>query len=626
MERRLKVTEKFCKTALSKTGVSSYDYTINPYTGCQNACVYCLDGDTSILMSDGTSRPIRDVRIGDEVVGVRRIRGRRSHSYIFVKTRVLNHWRVVRPAIELTLENGTKIVCSGEHRWLTERGWKYAVGEMQGLGRRPYLTKSNFLRGFGYTVRTPEQSTEYKKGYLAAVIRGDALLGHYDYSYQRRKRRDEQHQFRLAMKDTAAVRRVYEYLLSFGIKTSWFKFRLSASSQYVDAIRSSQRELCERLEALITFDTNPEWLRGWMAGIFDAEGSGTSGEHRATIRISNKDEQILKTTRQALEYYGFKFKREDYPGRPTSAIRVKGGTAEYMRFFELIGTAIPRKIVLEGMAVKGRFRIVSIVKLGEEREMYDITTGTGDFIANGLVSHNCYANFMRRFSGHLQDAWGSFVDVKVNLLDVLGKELPRRAGGRIWLSSVCDPYQSLEGKYQLSRRVIELVSRHSKFSISILTKNALVLRDLDLLEHMKDRVDVGFTITTFSPDAQPVFEPYASRVTDRIKALRRLNEAGIDTWVFVAPILPYATEEGLEQGLQRLAEAGVKRLMTDRYNARGMIIRQTLQAYGRWRPSIDLEKVRDLMWYGKEYYRQLDGKIANSWKRVAPGSIHEAAF
>jgi DNA repair photolyase len=63
----------------------------------------------------------------------------------------------------------------------------------------------------------------------------------------------------------------------------------------------------------------------------------------------------------------------------------------------------------------------------------------------------CYANFMRRFSGHLHDAWGSFVDVKVSLLDVLANELQRRPGGTIWLSSVCDPYQPLERKYELSR-------------------------------------------------------------------------------------------------------------------------------------------------------------------------------
>jgi DNA repair photolyase len=264
----------------------------------------------------------------------------------------------------------------------------------------------------------------------------------------------------------------------------------------------------------------------------------------------------------------------------------------------------------------------ALSKTGVSSYDYSVNPYTG--CQNSCVY--CYANFMRRFSGHLQDPWGTFVDVKVNLLDVLGKELARRPGGSIWLSSVCDPYQPLERKYELSRGVIDLVSRDSRFSLSVLTKSSLVLRDLDLLERMKDRVDVGFTITTFSQNAQPIFEPYASYVTDRIKALGRLGEADIDTWVFIAPILPYVTEEGLEQGLQRLAEAGVKRLMTDRYNARGMIMRQTIEAYERWKPDIDVAKVRDSLWHGDKYYRDLDRTIARLWKLTANGSVHEAVF
>jgi DNA repair photolyase len=160
----------------------------------------------------------------------------------------------------------------------------------------------------------------------------------------------------------------------------------------------------------------------------------------------------------------------------------------------------------------------------------------------------------------------------------------------------------------------------------VLTKSSLVLRDLDLLERMKDRVDVGFTITTFNQNAQPIFEPHASRVNDRIKALLRLSEAGIDTWVFIAPILPYVTEEDLKLGLERLAEAGVKRLMVDRYNARGMIMRQTLQAYARWTPGVDLTKVRDLLWHGDRYYRELDRKTARLWKETGPSSTYESVF
>ena len=223
----------------------------------------------------------------------------------------------------------------------------------------------------------------------------------------------------------------------------------------------------------------------------------------------------------------------------------------------------------------------------------------------------------------MKDRWGNFVDVKVNLLDVLAKELPRRPGGSVWLSSVCDPYQQVEAKYKLTRGTIELLSKYPKFTISILTKNALVLRDVDLLAKMRNRVDVGFTITTFSDRAQQIFEPRASPVKDRIDAIRRLEEAGLKTWAFIAPILPYVTEIELESGLRQLADAGVKKLMTDRYNARGLIITQTLEAYRSWDPNCDVERIRQLLWKENEYYHLLDEKISELWKRIVPAGNYE---
>jgi len=235
----------------------------------------------------------------------------------------------------------------------------------------------------------------------------------------------------------------------------------------------------------------------------------------------------------------------------------------------------------------------------------------------------CYANFMRRFSGHLQDPWGSFVDVKVNLIDVLAKELPKRPGGSVWLSSVCDPYQQPEAKYELTRRTIQLLSEYPKFTISILTKNTLVLRDLDLLKSIRDRVDLGFTITTFDENAQRIFEPHASPVNDRVEAVKRISEVGVPTWVFIAPMLPYVTEIELEDGLRQLKEAGVKRLMSDRYNARGSVVNQTLRAYKSWNPTCNLEDIRRLLWGGHEYYRELDTKISDLWRRMAPDGTYE---
>jgi len=223
----------------------------------------------------------------------------------------------------------------------------------------------------------------------------------------------------------------------------------------------------------------------------------------------------------------------------------------------------------------------------------------------------------------MKDPWGSFVDVKMNLLEVLAKELPKRSGGSVWLSSVCDPYQQVEAKYQLTRGAIQLISQYPKFTISILTKNALVLRDLDLLTHIRDRVDVGFTITTFSNEAQRIFEPHSSPVKDRIEAIRRLNEAGLQTWAFIAPMLPHVTEIELEDGLRQLSEAGVKRLMSDRFNARGSVINQTLRTYEAWNPTCDLEHIRQLLWAGEEYYRKLDAKISDLWRETAPDATYE---
>ena len=252
---------------------------------------------------------------------------------------------------------------------------------------------------------------------------------------------------------------------------------------------------------------------------------------------------------------------------------------------------------------------------------YDYTVNPYTGCLHGCVY--CYANFMRRFSGHLKDPWGSFVDVKVNLIEVLAKEAPKHPGGSVWLSSVCDPYQQPEAKYQLTRQTIQRLSEYPKFTISILTKNALVLRDLDIIKSIKDRVDVGFTITTFNEEAQRIFEPHASPVKERIDAARQIAEEGVPTWVFIAPMLPHVTEIGLEDGLRACMEAGVSRLMSDRYNARGSVINQTLRAYHTWNVECNLEEIRQLLWAGDEYYCALDAKIAQVWRKIAPGVAYE---
>src|SRR5215472_14532318 len=179
-----------------------FRWTINPYRGCSHSCVYCVEGQTPILMADGRTKPLADVRAGDAVYGtVRRGAYRR-----YVPTTVLAHWETVKPAYRVTLEDGTRLVASGDHRFLTERGWKHVTGtEWGGPEQRPFLTVNNKLMGFGAIAEPPKNSMAYRRGYLCGMVRGDAHLGSYSYP------RGDVHRFRLALTDSEALQRTRHF-------------------------------------------------------------------------------------------------------------------------------------------------------------------------------------------------------------------------------------------------------------------------------------------------------------------------------------------------------------------------------------------------------------------------------
>lgn len=155
----------------------------------------------------------------------------------------------------------------------------------------------------------------------------------------------------------------------------------------------------------------------------------------------------------------------------------------------------------------------------------------------------CYATFMKRFTGHTE-AWGSFVDVKVNSPEVLQRQLQRKARGRVMISSVTDAYQPIEAKYKLTRKCLEVLLQY-QFPVDILTKSPLVLRDLDLIKEFKD-IEVGITVTTNDEKIRKVFEPKAPSITARINTLKKLHNNGINTYAFIGPVLPMNPEALLE--------------------------------------------------------------------------------
>ena len=171
----------------------------------------------------------------------------------------------------------------------------------------------------------------------------------------------------------------------------------------------------------------------------------------------------------------------------------------------------------------------------------------------------CYARlFMRRYSGH-KEAWGEFVDVKVNAPELLKKQLGKAKKGTVWISSVCDPYQPLEAKYTLTRQCLKELA-NKQFPVTIQTKSKLALRDLDLFQQFEG-IEVGFTIATDDEKVAKLFEPGASSVMERLSVLEKIRSKGIKTFAFIGPLLPGNPEELIER-----LEGKADKILIDKMN------------------------------------------------------------
>jgi DNA repair photolyase len=531
-----------------------FRWTINPYRGCSHACSYCQVGETPILMADGRTRPLADVRPGDAIYGTVRL----GHYRVYVPTRVRAHWQTVKPAYLATLEDGTSLVTSGDHRFLTDRGWKYVTGAMSGPLQRPYLTTGNKLMGVGAFADQPKASGDYRHGYLCGMVRGDGSLGTYSH------RQGEVHRFRLALADSDALVRARDYLDGMGVTTAMFTFsEASENRRMIMAIRTAARDQVRFIDWLTRWPTSPsmDWRKGFLAGIFDAEGSYSQG----ALRISNTDRAIIGWTIACMYALGFKVVVE--PPKHANGLRVirlRGGLREALRFFHTTDPAITRKRSIEGVAIKSDapLGVVSVEPLGLDVPMFDITTGTGDFIADGVVSHNCFA---RRSHTYLDlDAGHDFdtkIVVKVNAPERVRAELaaPRWRGEHIAMGTNVDCYQRAEGRYRLMPGILAAL-RDAANPFSILTKGTLILRDTDLLAEASEITDVGLAVSVGCTDEDlwRVLEPGTPSPRRRLEVCATFSDRGMPCAVLMGPVVPFLSDSPaqLAATVREAAQAG----------------------------------------------------------------------
>jgi DNA repair photolyase len=587
----LHVRAKSLINEVPKASRMPFRYTINVYRGCSHACTYCTSGDTPILMADGRTKPMAEVEVREAVYGTVREGAYRR----YVVTQVLDHWSTVKPAYRTTLEDGTQLITSGDHRFLTERGWKHVIGFEEGPLRRPHLTANNKLMGTGKFASFPQQGTEYRRGYLCGLIRGDGHLGSYTYARQGRARGDV-HRFRLALIDFEALRRAREWLMDAGVTTQEFLFQEAVGARSsMNAIRTQTRAGVATIKQVICWPLDPslEWCKGFLAGIFDAEGS-----YSGSLRIANTDPAIVDQITSCLRRLGFAFVVETRRSeKPVSYVRLRGGLREHLRFFHTVDPAITRKRTIERRAIKtdAPLRVVSVEPLDVELPLFDITTGTGDFISDGVVSHNCFARPTHEYLGmNGGEDFERRIVVKVNAVELARAETApgRWAGEHIAMGTNTDPYQRCEAKYRLTRGVIEvLVERANPFSI--LTKNTLILGDLELLGEAVRRaptgaVAVNFSIGTLDEEVWRASEPNTPHPLRRVEAVAKLNEAGIPCGVLIAPVLPGLSDapEQIEAVVTACLEAGARSIYPILLHLRPGVKEQYLPWLARTRPDL----------------------------------------
>ncbi len=142
----------------------------------------------------------------------------------------------------------------------------------------------------------------------------------------------------------------------------------------------------------------------------------------------------------------------------------------------------------------------------------------------------CYAKFLCKWKNY--DKWGSWVEIKINAVE---KVKDKYVDGVVFMSSVSDPYQPIEKKLCLTRKILENMNK--KVKIGIQSKSSLLLRDVDVFKKFKT-IEVGLTINGFDGKLKHEIEPYSPSHKKRLNALKVLKEEKIKNYAFISPVIP----------------------------------------------------------------------------------------
>lgn len=320
--------------------------------------IWCFTKDAMVLMSDLTYKPISEVKEGDIVLGkdkkgnlrftkVKRLFRRNADNLVKIKTDKFD------------------LLCTPEHRFYyhpTHKHWAQARH-----------LKNKLLPWFGFGFNNG--SEEFKRGWLSGMADGD---GGFWWDKQ------ERHSFRINVKDEVIIDTIVKYCSDFGFNVRKTDYRMKEGLFTGIITRTAE---ATRLKEFLRFSKNADFCRGYLAGMYDAEGSGPHKEKLAVIY--NSDPEILKKISESLDLLGLKYKV--YVDKRSMNYHIK--VSNVPEFFIKCRPVLERKrnnlLRTTLKSVRSRLKIEDVIPIKENTEVYNLETDTNNYIVNGFLVHNC---------------------------------------------------------------------------------------------------------------------------------------------------------------------------------------------------------------------------------------------
>ena len=339
----------------------------------------CVDGNMDILMYNNTTKKIKDIKVGDAIYAVKY----NGFEYNFVKSEILSINKRKGKAVKITLSDGREIVSSYNHQWLTKQGWHFAYDDGTLDGKKYYLNEDIKMFGLPNNIKDIYEENE---NYMAGYITGAQVYGKNLVDLKCGKNAE------FAFMDSRITTRIYNYLLYFDVNVqiiNYFAHAKDTNEYYItNKILIPYKELIKFSKECEKYSEESDFLRGFVAGAYDSDGM----ENPFIKNVNNNRKNYLAVMDKGLKMFDFEY----FYDSQEMTTELMGGPFELVRFYNIfkpISVCRLENIKLENKS-SDNIKVVSIEEV-ECSELVEVITSARNFIANGIVSHNCTTGLLK---------------------------------------------------------------------------------------------------------------------------------------------------------------------------------------------------------------------------------------